>query len=128
MAALIQIKDGMDGITLRIEHKESRLGRGSGNDITINDELVSKQHAEIIAEQSGGEGGFVYLIKDCGSTNGTFVNDKKISEHRLVNGDVIRMGINHFRFVDDANDDLAATTKIQKTWIPGVYITRRDKK
>lgn len=128
MAALIQIKDGVDGITLRIEHRESRLGRGSGNDITINDELVSKQHAEIIASESGGGEGFEYILKDCESTNGTFVNDEKISEQKLENGDVIRIGVNHFRFVDDANDDLAATTKIQKTWIPGIYITKRGKK
>jgi pSer/pThr/pTyr-binding forkhead associated (FHA) protein len=128
MAALIQIKNGIDGITLRIEHRESRLGRGSGNDITINDELVSKQHAEIIARECEDSEGFEYLVKDCKSTNGTFVNDEKVSEHKLQNGDVIRIGINHFRFVDDANDDLAATTKIQKTWIPGIYVTRRNKK
>ena len=99
MAALIQIKDGMDGITLRIEHRESRLGRGSGNDITINDELVSKQHAEIIASESESGEGFEYVIKDCGSTNGTFVNDEKIDEYTLKNDDVIRIGVNHFRFV-----------------------------
>lgn len=127
MAALIQIKDGMDGITLRIEHRESRLGRGSGNDITINDELVSKQHAEIIASEGESGEGFEYVIKDCGSTNGTFVNDEKIDVYTLKNDDVIRIGVNHFRFVDDANDDLAATTKIQKTWIPGIYITKRGK-
>lgn len=127
MAALIQIKDGVDGITLRIEHRESRLGRGSGNDIAINDELVSKQHAEIIASELESGQGFEYVIKDCESTNGTFVNDEKIDEHTLQNGDVIRIGVNHFRFVDDANDDLAATSRIQKTWIPGIYITRRDK-
>jgi len=38
---------------------------------------------------------------------------------------VVRFGINHFRFVDDANDDLAATTKIHKTWIPGIYVSRK---
>lgn len=128
MAALIQIKDGVDGITLRIENRESRLGRASQNDITINDELVSKQHAEIIARERDNGEGFEYILKDCGSTNGTFVNDKKVEEHRLQNDDVIRLGINHFRFVDDANDDLAATTRIQKTWIPGIYITKRGKK
>ena len=128
MAALIQIKDGIKGITLRIENRESRLGRGPDNDITINDELVSKYHAEILANLRDDGNGFDYSIRDCGSTNGTFVNDEKVDEHPLKNGDVIRMGINHFRFVDDANDDLAATTRIQKTWIPGVYITRRDKK
>lgn len=128
MAALVQIKDGIEGITLRIERRESRLGRGADNDITINDELVSKHHAEIIANQRKDGEGFEYILKDCGSTNGTFVNDEKIDECKLENDDVIRMGINHFKFVDDANDDLAATTRIQKTWIPGVYITRRGKK
>lgn len=128
MAALIQIKDGIDGITLRIEHQESRLGRGGGNDITINDELVSKQHAVIIASEKEGGEGFEYVIEDCDSTNGTFVNDERIKESRLKNDDIIRIGVNHFRFVDDANDDLASTTKIQKTWIPGIYITKRGKK
>ena len=128
MAALIQIKDGIDGITLRIEHQESRLGRGSDNDITINDELVSKQHAVIIAREKEGGAGFEYVIEDCDSTNGTFVNDERVKESKLKNDDIIRIGVNHFRFVDDANDDLAATTKIQKTWIPGIYITKRGKK
>lgn len=125
MAALIQFKDGVDGITLRLEKRESRIGRGPENDITINDELVSKIHAEIAAKESGE--GFEYIISDCGSTNGTYVNDKKITEHILVNNDVIRLGISHFRFIDDANDDLSATTKIHKTWIPGVYISKRRK-
>jgi len=128
MAALIQIKDGVDGITLRIEKQKSRLGRSGDNDISINDELVSKYHAEIHVSKRDDDAGFGYIIRDCGSTNGTFINEKKIEEHKLENGDVIRLGINHFRFVDDANDDLSATTRIQKTWIPGVYITKRNKK
>ena len=128
MAALIQFKDGVEGITLRLEHRVSSLGRGPENDITINDELVSKDHAEIEARESESGQGFNYLIKDKSSTNGTFVNDNKITEQILNNEDVIRIGVNHFRFVDDANDDLAATTRIQKTWIPGVYISKRNPK
>lgn len=127
MAALIQFKDGVDGITLRLEKRESRLGRGPENDITINDELVSKNHAEIVANEKETGEGFDYFIKDCESTNGTYVNDIKINERRLDNNDIIRLGVSHFRFIDDANDDLAATTKIHKTWIPGVYISRRRK-
>jgi pSer/pThr/pTyr-binding forkhead associated (FHA) protein len=127
MAALIQFKDGVDGITLRLEQRESRLGRGPENDITINDELVSKTHAEIVANEKENGEGFEYVIRDCQSTNGTFVNDIRIDERRLYNNDVIRLGISHFRFIDDANDDLAATTKIHKTWIPGVYISKRRK-
>ena len=127
MAALIQFKDKMEGVTLRLENRISRIGRGSENDITINDELVSKKHAEIEARENSDGKGFTYFIKDCNSTNGTFVNDEKIDQHQLKNEDIVRIGINHFRFVDDANDDLSATTRIQKTWIPGVYISKRNK-
>jgi len=128
MAALIQFKDGLEGVTLRLENRVSLIGRGADNDITINDELVSKRHAEIEARENVDRQGYDYFIKDCESTNGTFVNDEKINESQLKHEDVIRMGVNHFRFVDDANDDLSATTRIQKTWIPGVYISKRNPK
>lgn len=126
MAALIQFKGNTEGVTLRLENLLSRIGRGTENDITINDELVSKQHAVIEARHvADSQQMFEYFIEDCDSTNGTFVNDQRIASCQLQNGDVIRFGINHFRFVDDANDDLAATTKIHKTWIPGLYISKR---
>lgn len=128
MAALIQFKNGVDGVTLRLEKQVSRLGRGPHNDITINDELVSKEHAVIEARLVSEESSlFEYFIEDCNSTNGTFVNDQRIDSCQLHHDDVVRLGVNHFRFVDDANDDLAATTKIHKTWIPGVYISKRSR-
>ena len=126
MAALIQYKGNVEGITLRLEHLISRIGRGSDNEITINDELISKQHAVIEARAAkNAEGAFEYFLRDCGSTNGTFVNDEQITDCQLHNDDAVRFGVNHFRFVDDANDDMAATIKIHKTWIPGLYISKR---
>lgn len=128
MAALIQFKGSAEGVTLRLESQLSRIGRGADSDITINDELVSKNHAVIEARAvSGLPGVFEYFLEDSGSTNGTFMNDKKVESVRLRHDDVIRIGVNHFRFVDDANDDLAATTKIHKTWIPGLYVSKREK-
>ena len=128
MAALIQFKNGVEGVTLRLENRVSRIGRGSDNEITINDELVSKDHAEIEARESDNGQGYDYFIKDKNSTNGTYVNDNKVDEQLLKHEDVVRFGVNHFRFVDDANDDLSATTRIQKTWIPGIYISKRNPK
>jgi pSer/pThr/pTyr-binding forkhead associated (FHA) protein len=128
MAALIQFKNGVEGVTLRLENRVSRIGRGSDNEITINDELVSKDHAEIEARENDNGQGYEYFIKDKESTNGTYVNDKKVDEQLLKHEDIIRVGVNHFRFVDDANDDLSATTRIQKTWIPGIYISKRNPK
>lgn len=128
MAALIQFKGSAEGVTLRLESPLSRIGRGVDSDITINDELVSKNHATIEARPVADQQNvFEYFIEDCGSTNGTFVNDQTIEIVQLHHDDVIRIGMNHFRFVDDANDDLAATTKIHKTWIPGIYVSKRGK-
>ena len=126
MAALIQFKGNTQGVTLRLEKQVSRIGRGADNDITIHDELVSKHHAMIEARLVDSDTNkFEYFIEDCDSTNGTFVNDERIDACQLKHDDVVRFGINHFRFVDDANDDLAATTKIHKTWIPGIYVSKR---
>jgi len=126
MAALIQFKDGVEGVTLRLERQITRLGRSADNDITIHDDLVSKYHARLEAGLvEGSDNRFEYWLEDCDSTNGTFVNDERITTRLLRQDDVVRLGINHFRFVDDENDDLAATTKIRKTWIPGVFVTSR---
>ena len=125
MAALIQFKGKVDGVTLRLEQRVSRLGRSTDNDITINDELVSKHHAVIEARHfPDTEVPFEYFIEDCGSTNGTYVNDQRVDLCQLHHDDIVRLGVNNFRFVDDANDDLAATIKIHKTWIPGLYISK----
>jgi len=62
------------------------LGRAGENDINITDKSVSAQHARI----------FTYFntsyIEDVDSTNGTFLNDKKIHKHIIHPGDVIRLG------------------------------------
>lgn len=62
------------------------LGRASDNKIKINEDLVSKYHARI----------FTYFqasyIEDLESTNGTFVNGKRIGTHILHPGDEILLG------------------------------------
>ena len=66
------------------------IGRHPGSDLQLdpNEDLdVSTRHAEI----RGGEGR--WLLRDLGSTNGTFVNGRRISNvHELRHGDVIRLG------------------------------------
>ncbi|MDH5444513.1 MAG: FHA domain-containing protein [Gammaproteobacteria bacterium] len=64
------------------------LGRSDNNDINITDRSVSGHHARI----------FTYFntsyIEDLDSTNGTFLNDKRIHKHIIHPGDTIRLG-NH---------------------------------
>jgi hypothetical protein len=62
------------------------LGRARAHDVVLEDVSVSSQHCRIRPE----DGGFV--VHDLKSTNGTFVNDRRVTEHPLAEGDVIQIG------------------------------------
>ena len=127
---LIQYNEDEAGIRFPIDKQQIRIGRDTSNDISIDDDLVSKEHAILEVAMSATEEGKVeYYLQDLKSTNHTFVNDELISLYKLQNGDIIRIGMNNFKFVDELDGDLDETAKLQKTWIPGVYITKnKDKK
>jgi len=62
------------------------IGRNEENDITIENLAVSGFHARV--DKTGRD----YILTDLQSTNGTFVNDKKIFSHKLSHGDNIIIG------------------------------------
>lgn len=69
------------------------IGRRGDNDIVINDPSVSATHAWIINQHGH------YVLMNTLSTNGTFVNDKRIHETVLVHGDRVRFGQAEFTFL-----------------------------
>ena len=71
-----------------------RIGRDADNDLVIADDpKVSRHHAEV-AHRGG-----VWWVIDRGSRNGTFVNDEKVTEAGLRNGDQLRFGSRRFAFI-----------------------------
>ncbi len=72
------------------------LGREAINEVVLYDPEVSRRHAQIIFQ--GGR----YVIEDLGSTNGTFVNEHRISVATpLRNGDLIEVGeATNITFID----------------------------
>lgn len=62
------------------------IGRLLDNSIVIDDPAVSGRHARVHRE------GNYYVLEDLQSTNGTFVNDKPIARHTLLEGDVVLVG------------------------------------
>jgi pSer/pThr/pTyr-binding forkhead associated (FHA) protein len=75
------------------------IGR-EGADIVLEDDKVSRKHAEI-----GLYGPGAYVLRDLASTNGTYVNDRRVAEkQRLQHWDLIRLGDTLLRFsiFDDA--------------------------
>jgi hypothetical protein len=74
----------VDGITYPL-HAVTRLGRGTDVDIRVDDPGVSRHHAEIVL-------GTDVTLRDLGSTNGTFVNGRMISQAILTDGAHIQLG------------------------------------
>ncbi len=69
------------------------IGR-AGADIVLGDEKVSRKHAEI-----GLYGPDAYVLRDLASTNGTYVNGRRVSEKtKLRHWDLIRAGDTKLRF------------------------------
>jgi len=68
------------------------IGRAPTNDVAIPDTAVSSEHCRVRPE------GGVFVVHDLKSTNGTFVNDKRIKRHALMEGDVIRVGETRIEF------------------------------
>ena len=66
--------------------KTLTIGRKEGNDVLIDNLAVSGYHAKIDAIGDG------FFLTDLQSKNGSFVNQIKISSHRLAHGDVITIG------------------------------------
>lgn len=62
------------------------IGRIYENEIYLRDAKVSRLHAFIVYENKA------HVLYDAQSTNGTFVNGKKVTNHRLADGDQIKIG------------------------------------
>ncbi len=72
--------------TIETDKAEITIGRNPGNDIHIDNLGVSKQHAKIIKQDGG------YIVEDLNSTNGTFMNDKRVARAVLNNNDEVHIG------------------------------------
>ena len=130
MAVLIQYKNNVAGIKIPIDQMPLRIGRHEDNELCINDELASREHAlieRVKSEQN--ESISNYVVRDLNSTNGTFVNHEQITAHLLVEGDMIRIGQAFFKYSESNHPELEETRIIKKTIIPGIfYTTDKEKK
>jgi len=67
--------------------EKNTLGRHANNTLRLVDREVSKEHASIERMPAGG-----FLLRDLGSSNGTFVNGRRVKELNLREGDEISLG------------------------------------
>jgi hypothetical protein len=60
--------------------------------VVLNDKFMSSKHAEVAAENG------VWVLRDSGSTNGTYVNNRRVDRHELVDNDFIKFGSAMLKF------------------------------
>jgi hypothetical protein len=70
----------------------ARIGRSEESEIVLLDPSVSRSHA--VVEIKGGAA----AVRDLGSTNGTFVNGRRVEREALRDGDELRLGNTRLRF------------------------------
>ncbi|HZR06652.1 MAG TPA: FHA domain-containing protein [Candidatus Udaeobacter sp.] len=85
----------INGTTYELVDDLVTIGRSPDNTIVINNPSVSARHAQL---QLAGE---TYRLKDLGSTNGTHVNGKPVTETLLSFDDRIRFGATEARYEAD---------------------------
>lgn len=81
---------------ITLENSTFRIGRAESADLRVESAEVSREHAEIV-ERNG-----IWLIRDLGSTNGTQVNGKLITETLLSDGDILKVAATEMTFVASA--------------------------
>jgi pSer/pThr/pTyr-binding forkhead associated (FHA) protein len=126
MALIVQLHEGAAINKCLLDQPRLCIGRSPKCDIFIDDAVVSSEHAVIeTIENPDSKGDIEYYLEDRNSTNGTFLNDEKITRQKLNHEDIIRVGWVSFKFIDETKADPDQTAKIHKSWIPGVFYTKQ---
>jgi len=86
MAKLVVLSAGLNGRTHELNVDKTTIGRVDDNTFQIADPSVSSHHCEVLLR------GSEVVIKDLNSTNGSFINNEKISESVLKPGQTLRLG------------------------------------
>jgi pSer/pThr/pTyr-binding forkhead associated (FHA) protein len=82
----LQVQAPGEARLVRLEDGVTHIGRGLSADLRLDENSVSRRHAMLIREDCAAR------ILDDRSSNGTFVNDRRIEQAELSSGDVIKIG------------------------------------
>src|SRR5712671_1643092 len=101
MPRLVLLSEGLTGRSYDLKIDKTTVGRVPDNAFEIAETSVSSHHCEILLR------GNDVVVKDLGSTNGTFINGEKIDEAVLKPGQILRLGMIEMRY--ETADAAAAT-------------------
>lgn len=78
--------------TLKLKPGLTKIGTGGTSDIVVDDGFMSTDHCQITSSPQGFE------LRDAGSMNGCYVNDRKVTKEDLFDNDEIMLGKTKFKF------------------------------
>lgn len=115
MASLFVIRGNDQGVRFELDGPVLGVGRDSSNAIQLHDNEVSRQHAELRLIDDA------YTICDLNSSNGTFVNGRRIRQHRLHSGDQVQVGSTLMLFTGPSQEEenLSDKVDISSPLLPG---------
>lgn len=105
-ASLVVIAGEDLGRRYAIEGEQLSIGRAASNQICVDQGAVSRVHAIVVKDAAG------LRLRDNQSTNGTFVNDVKVREVELKDGDLIKVGMSVFKVLAGDNVEAAYHEKL----------------
>ncbi len=91
---LFVTKDGETLRELALDQPRLLVGRSEHNDIAIPSRFISRHHLLLVRH------GSTTLMMDLNSSNGTFVNSRRVSNHVLIDNDIITVGNHRIKFCD----------------------------
>ena len=102
-AVLVQVYPPGSSLGRRfaLKGESHQVGRAENCDVSLDEDGVSRQHARIFRDACG------WQLEDLGSTNGSFVNDARMSRGPLRDGDILRFGIALLKFLVGSNVETA---------------------
>jgi pSer/pThr/pTyr-binding forkhead associated (FHA) protein len=107
-------RGSLAGQDVPLDQPSLSIGRGSGNDLVLAEQGVSRQHARIQRVSQG------WVLADLGSTNGTLVNDERIAaSHLLQPGDRLVIGGSQFVVRQAAEEEGPAEAEVPMPWLTG---------
>jgi len=114
-ACLVVIYGHDLGKKFNLDRDNFIIGRSSGADIRLEQEAVSRNHCKLVNT------GDSVIVRDLGSTNGTYVNDQLVDEYRMRDGDLLKVGRCIFKFLSGDNIESAYHEEIYRlTTIDGL--------
>lgn len=105
MAKLVVVTEGLAATSFELKSERTTIGRLEDNAFQLAESSVSGHHCEVVL--SGDE----VVVRDLNSTNGTFINDKQISQQAIKPGQTLRLGQVELRLENGAPASAPAPKK-----------------